>query len=750
MGSQRRLPVSAQAKRNSVSAVILMIVVIIIGAFGARGLQTKYSITQFSPEYNPVTDMDRRVRAYFHLKSSPTFVGLIALRPNQKGTWLTKSRMNRLSILTKKIEILAGVKRVLSLANVNAVSEKRGILGVGPLIKVTPRQRWRQRIAGDELLDPTLISKDFRTILVYAQLKNDDVHLLYNFNSEFKQKLMHAFSRAQVSVGGVPAVQMELGVLLNKELRNFLLLTVLACAITLFLIFRTISTMFIPLIFTAFGNVLAFAMMAWTKQPFTILSATIPILIFITVVSLSVHFLLRFVEDVKKSEASTPRWDVILKVNKEIWLPNLLGALTTCIGFLTLLWVDVPLIRSYGVEVASAVMISWLATSFGILPLLMLFPHPVPRRWVTRKVKWPLWIVQRAKPIAAFIVTLCVVLIMTAHHLYWTARLFNDIPKGEPARVSTEKIAQAVGGVIPLDIAVKSNVKSAWSDPAKLKKLKALLAKLRDTNGVGAALSVPNFFYELAEISKPILPISRAAVSEIYFLYSMSDHDPLDRYLSSNKRIVRIALRIRDLPSNAAKALVQKLKRQVQNYFPHDRVGTGGTGATVHVIQDYISSELIGGFWQALLIIAITLVIIFRSIRTMLIVMLPNLMPPIFLLGYLSLTHTPIKPGVAVIFSIALGLAFNNTVYLLNRLRAFKESKGIVRSSQVTQAFCLESKPCLISTAIFLIGFSVFLFSYFSLNRTFGLCMIVSLTGGAIGDLIFLPAVLACRKKIIL
>ncbi len=459
---------------------------------------------------------------------------------------------------------------------------------------------------------------------------------------------------------------------------------------------------------------------------------------------------LRFVEDVKKSEASTPRWDVILKVNKEIWLPNLLGALTTCIGFLTLLWVDVPLIRSYGVEVASAVMISWLATSFGILPLLMLFPHPVPRRWVTRKVKWPLWIVQRAKPIAAFIVTLCVVLIMTAHHLYWTARLFNDIPKGEPARVSTEKIAQSVGGVIPLDIAVKSNVKSAWSDPAKLKKLKALLAKLRDTNGVGAALSVPNFFYELAEISKPILPISRAAVSEIYFLYSMSDHDPLDRYLSSNKRIVRIALRIRDLPSNAAKALVQKLKRQVQNYFPHDRVGTGGTGATVHVIQDYISSELIGGFWQALLIIAITLVIIFRSIRTMLIAMLPNLMPPIFLLGYLSLTHTPIKPGVAVIFSIALGLAFNNTVYLLNRLRAFKESKGIVRSSQVTQAFCLESKPCLISTAIFLIGFSVFLFSYFSLNRTFGLCMIVSLTGGAIGDLIFLPAVLACRKKIIL
>jgi hypothetical protein len=39
-------------------------------------------------------------------------------------------------------------------------------------------------------------------------------------------------------------------------------------------------------------------------------------------------------------------------------------------------------------------------------------------------------------------------------------------------------------------------------------------------------------------------------------------------------------------------------------------------------------------------------------------------------------------------------------------------------------------------------GFSVFLFSYFELNRTFGACMLVSILAGLLGDLVFLPAVL--------
>jgi len=99
--------------------------------------------------------------------------------------------------------------------------------------------------------------------------------------------------------------------------------------------------------------------MALTGITFTILSSTIPIIVFITVVALSAHVLLRVHEDSQHGPPNEPRWKLILRTKKALWLPNFLGALTTCTGFLTLLIDPVPLIRNYGMGVAMSVMVSW-------------------------------------------------------------------------------------------------------------------------------------------------------------------------------------------------------------------------------------------------------------------------------------------------------------------------------------------------------------------------------------------------------
>ena len=194
------------------------------------------------------------------------------------------------------------------------------------------------------------------------------------------------------------------------------------------------------------------------------------------------------------------------------------------------------------------------------------------------------------------------------------------------------------------------------------------------------------------------------------------------------------------------KQLLARIRLRAGAVFPDSKVQLGGMGAVVHLIQDELSKELIFGFWQAVILIVVLLAFIFRSPRWAVVACLPNLVAPISLLGYLALTHTPIKPGVAIIFSIALGLAFNNTVYVLNRMRALMRRKGRL---PVTRTFYLEGNPCLVSTLIVMIGFSVFLFSYFKLNQTFGACMLVSITAGLIGDLVFLPALLKMYPRLL-
>ncbi len=737
-------PSTPSSKKYSYWGIVFGLLLAVVGASGLRGLQTEYSIMQFLPEHSAAIQMDKEVRSHFHLEDLPMFVAIVTL---PQGSWLNPFHLDKLLSATNNIKSIAGVRNAVSISNIDGASETDGVLNVGPLIKVTPQEKWHDRILTDVLLTPQLITQDERTTLVYVQLKEATVKLLLGFQSQLREKLSLEFPDAQISIGGVPAVQTDLGLLLNKELKNFIALTILACAVTLLFIFRTFSTIFIPLFLTAFANLMVFAMMAWTGLAFTILSATIPILVFITVVSLSVHFLLRVDEEAKQNKAHKTRFDLLKAVNRRIWLPNLLGALTTCVGFLTLLAGDVPLIRNYGIGVAAAVVLSWALTSFGILPFLILFPLPIPRDWVHRPARWALWTIHNAKYVVVLIAILSVVLAINSRHLYWTGKLFDDLPEGHEARRSTERIDRDMGGVIPMEIVIRSKAESAWNDPERMHQLDSLITELRKTPGVGSAVGIPDFFHATEHLEHPMLPSSRKAIAEIYFLYSLAEHNPIENYLADEGASVRVELRIHDLPSDEAQTLVKFVKTRTQFHFPNDQVNVGGMGSVAHIINDELSSELIFGFWQALIIIVILLAIIFRSLRWALVACIPNLLPPIALLAYLSITKTPIKPGVAIIFSIALGLAFNNTVYVLNRL---KDLKTKLRPLPVAKTFYLEGNPCLVSTGIMLVGFSVFLFSYFSLNRTFGACMMVSILGGLLGDLIFLPAFISLFPKLLI
>ena len=451
-------------------------------------------------------------------------------------------------------------------------------------------------------------------------------------------------------------------------------------------------------------------------------------------------------EEAKKNKTHRSRNELLKAVNRKIWLPNLLGALTTCVGFLTLLAGDVPLIRNYGIAVAAAVILSWALTSFGILPFLILFPLPEPRAWVHRPARWALWTIHNAKYVVSFIGILSVVLAVNSRHLYWTGKLFDDLPEGHEARKSTEHIDRDLGGVIPMELVIRGKGDSLWNDPDRMNRVDKLIKELRETPGIGGARSIPDFFHATEHLDHPMLPNSRKAIAEIYFLYSLAEHNPIENFLADEGQSLRIEIRLHDLGSDEAQSLVLKIKERAQAYFPSDQVNVGGMGAIAHIINDELSNELIFGFWQALGLILILLAIIFRSLRWALVACIPNLLPPISLLAYLSMTHTPIKPGVAIIFSIALGLAFNNTVYVLNRL---KDLKTKMCPLPVSKTFYLEGNPCLVSTCIMLVGFSVFLFSYFSLNRTFGACMMVSILGGLLGDLIFLPAFIFLFPKLL-
>lgn len=730
-----KLPVFV--KRLCILILGLMFALTVLSILTFSNLQTQYSLSQFLPQKNPLLALDANTKRTFQISDSQPFILTLDLIRASEN-WLEVGKIQALKQTTEDLRHLEGVKSTLSLATVEgAINSKEG-LSVGPLLESIPPEKWGKKILKNALLTPALISKDLKTASLVVYIQNLPSSEIQELKTQIEDKTRKTLSFARVKMGGTPAVQSDIRLLLESEIRNFVGLGFLACLIVLTVVFANISPVLISCLITVVANLMTLAAMALFGYSFTVLSTTIPILATITVMSLCIHSMLRLVEE-DKLGPRLPHYQTVLRTMRLLLGPNFLAALTPMIGFLSLTLTNVPLIRDFGSTVAMSIFICWLVSNILLTPLMILFPKPQARKWAWAKARWSLYFFRKSGAVAFLIIVASVALAIKGQKLSWTARLFDDLPSDHQVRNSSELIDRKLGGMIPIDIEIHG-APDVWNDPRQLAQLDKLIYRYRTYSGIGSVAGVPDLI-AASNLTTQRLPASKASTAEIFFLYSLSDQSPLKNYLNTDASKTRIALRAQDLPSNELNSLVNKLKRAAKKSFPDMKVNATGMGSTIHILNNQLSKELIFGFWHAMIAIFLILIIVFRSPRWAFVACIPNLVPPAVLLGFLALSHTPIKPSIAIIFSIALGLAFNNTVYYLERLRSIQRHSSLEKLD-VEKALWLEGNPCLISSLTLLAGFSVFLVSYFAMNRAFGFYMILSMVAGLVGDLVLLPTLL--------
>jgi uncharacterized protein len=720
----------------------------IVGAASLHRLKTEYSMKQFLPTQHPLMVADDQVKARFQLAELEPFFAVVTLK---EGDWFDPIKMTKLATATTEIREWPGVNRSISLGTVEGAGSSNEGLTVGRLVELTPSPQWKERILRDPLLTPGLVSQDGRTAILAVGLSADVGNSASRDIQEKVRELVAKKFDAEIRIGGIPAVQAQMGTMLAKELGNFLILSVLASVITLLLFFRSFSAVVIPLGLVLIANLACLGMMAILGISFTVLLSTLPVLVAITVVSMASHTMMRYAADwelAKRSQENPNPVRVLLKSYHGLLLPNFLTSVTTAIGFLAIAFGEIPLIRQYGLTVGFSIFICWFVVIGSLLPLLILFPVPKVRHWTEARARWSIWLVSHGKGVVAAMAVFCTFCLWFGKDLNWSARLFDDLPAGHEARTTTEFFDKHLGGMIPFDLVIEGEEENAWNSPEALAKIDQLAQSWRQHPAVGSVVGPHDLIRAAGEVQGRGLASTRQEAAEYAFLYGFSENDPYKKFVTADGRAARIAIRLRDVPADQMKAVVGSISSQAKAEFPGWKVVPAGMATTVHELNNELSSELIYGFWQALACIAIVLLVVFRSLRWTLVAVVPNLVPVFVLLAALHFGDTPIKPGIALIFSIALGISFDNTVYLLGRLRLLRERSKDGRI-QVGKAWFQEGNLCLFSSVALSAGFLVFLTSYFSLNQQFGVYMLLAIGGSLLGDLILMPAMLAAFPSLL-
>lgn len=701
------------------------------------------------------------------MEETPPLFALLNMGAKEEGTWLDSDRLRSLNVATNEISSLEGVLEAISFTGVQVLQNSSlhskeaqlQLLSIadsldsgekGSLSVALEQKKWRKYIAEHPLLRPRLISKDGRSVVISIQQEVVSKHGTKKLKQEVKRILAEKFPYTTVQIGGQPAIQVEISSLLSRELAIFFSISIVVMGFTLFLIFSNMVGFLTPLYITIMANIASLSWLSYMGIPFSVLSSSLPILINITVVSMCIHTMLRFSRECRKHSSELPfkrKWEAIKKTQKALFLPNILTSLTTCVGFITLYTADVPLISQYSSTVCFGIMVSWLASNILLIPALILTNTPITRAWTRKGTRWSIHVMNRAKPIFICLTLLLLAMFSISDKKNWTALLLDAVPITKESRIASEFINDNMGASIPLSLVIDAKEKHAWNYGAHIRKKDELVKKWRKEEDIGSVVSLVDFLGIAHQNMKPDkkelsrLPASRAAISEIYFLYSLSGESVLDRFMSGEGRYARISIFLDDVPDSKAASIVEKLKDDTKKMFPGYDVKAMDMASTVHPVNRQISLTLINSFWVSILLISILLLFVFRSLRLVLLAAIPNLFPPLMLLSSMYLFGTAMRPSTAIIFAIAIGLAFNNTTYLIGRLRSFLKKRNENRNL-IDRTLYLEGTTCFLSTLPLMAGFIVFAFSEFEINRLFGAYMLISIFASLIGDLLFLPSIL--------
>jgi predicted RND superfamily exporter protein len=159
-------------------------------------------------------------------------------------------------------------------------------------------------------------------------------------------------------------------------------------------------------------------------------------------------------------------------------------------------------------------------------------------------------------------------------------------------------------------------------------------------------------------------------------------------------------------------------------------------------VEQQFVRDLLVTYAGGLIMITIVVLIVLRSISDGVMVMIPNVLPAVGVLGGLSMWGIELDVGSVMTASIALGVAVDDTLHFVLWYQRQRHQGNSSREA-VRSAILHCGSPILHTSIICGVGISILALASFIPFVRFGLLIAMMLGVALIGDLILLPAMLS-------
>ncbi len=731
-----------------IAAGLLGLVAVAVLA-GALRLRIDFSSAAFyGDDGRRRAELARFVEAF-----GPDDASLIAVaeRPDGAG-WLEPDGLETLAALAEHAETIDGVRSAVSIASL-PIPDPRG----GP---PRPAAAWlgrgpegRATVLASPLV-PALLSRDAQTAALVIELdtSSDDVARAAPRVEAVAAALAQeaaAHPGVTVRVAGVPAVRTAFFRLVLADQLRFVPLTLAIIGLALLAVFRSRHGVVVPALAAGLPTGLLAGVLGWADEPIGLLNQAYFTLLPVIAVADAIHLVARYEEALRRTPASrrdrAAQRAAIVEALEHVGAACLSTSTTTALGFLSLLAAHMPILRRFGSFAAVGVALAFLV-AITLVPLALSWSDParVPEAppggdrlgdQLARLARGS----ARAAPMVVAVSVLVLGLAVLAGRRVEVDNFLGALLQPEhPVRRAGAVVDAELGGILGLELDLEGppGLALAPETHAGLTRLEAWARRRPEVRAIDGPLG------RLAALHlRPSATATAAARDHATLRGLYGDALPG----GTEGRRLRLSLRTADLGGRRFAALADAAEAEARAALPGVEVRATGTALLayrgVNGITEDLRTSLLGLFVVVTLLIGLVL----RSARLAVAAVLPNLLPLAVGYALVGLAGVVLDPLSAVILTLAVGLAVDDSIHVLARAReAERAGRGPLEA--IAESAAHGGRAVLVTSLVLAGGLSVNLGSSFPPLVALGALgtAVILLALGA--DLVVLPACWALAR----
>ena len=580
-------------------------------------------------------------------------------------------------------------------------------------------------------------------------------------------------NNATLYLGGPAMITSDMMDYIRSDLVIFGVSVASIFAIMLYLFFGNIKFVVLPISNAFLTTFVTAGFLGYMDWKISVVSSNFIALLLILTISLTVHVL------VKINELSTEPDDnkkSLIDAVEQMFLPCFFAALTTAVAFLSLLLGDLKPVIEFGKMMAFGISIAFIFT-FSFLPSSISLIKKIKSKdhLSLHNITNSILLISKHNATLIYLtfgLVFCILLFGTTR-LVVENRFIDYFDEETEIHQGMLEIDKNLGGTATLDIIIKepqfsvsddliedeffddslfddenSNASGYWWNVYSLAQLEEIHDYLDSLPEIGKVLSVASGI----KLARMINDGEDLNDLELALLRSVLPEDIretlLYSYINKDDSVVRISTRVNESADNLNRnELLKKINNDLITKFnlTEDRFEITGLAVLYNNMLQSLFQSQIGSLLVVFSVIALMLLLIFKSLKIMIIGLIPNIFVATSVVGILGLMKIPLDIMTITVAAISVGMAVDNTIHYIYR---YKKEMKITHSVEMAlqNAHTTTGRAIFYTAATIASGFSILALSNFFPTQLFGIFTALAMLIAFISSLSLLPNLLVKFK----